>query len=75
MGGGTMCQPYFIINKKFVNTNWEAKVPPYFIINKKFVNTNWGSKVRPYFIINKKFVDTNGGGTMCHLPVLLKEEM
>ena len=51
-----MCQPYFIINKKFVNTNWEAKGPP-------------------YFVTNKKFVEQMGGGTMCHLPVLLKEEM
>ena len=47
-----MCQPYFIINKKFVNTNWEAKAPPYFIINKKFVDTNGGEQCAtfPFFI-------------------------
>ena len=40
-------RPYFIINKKFVNTNWEAKGPPYFVTNKKFVEQMGGGNNVP----------------------------
>ena len=54
---GSKVRPYFIINKKFVNINWEAKGP------------------HPTLLQIKNLLNKWGGGTMCHLPVLLKEEM